>query len=367
MKTRITPWLSKDGQATYQVRYYNPGGTPVRPAITFTDIDDANTFADTVERFGHDAGQRWLAARGRRITAMTLTAWITRYLDSRTMSGTVSESFRGYLRADITPHPIGDMPMSAITREDIRGWVKWLIEERGNSGKTVRNKLSFLKTALNEAVDDGHIGANPALSVRVDRTPKKRIPRALTKSEYAAVRDAIGDHYRPFVDFLYHTGARINEVCALTPADIDRDTCRVRIRESFHRNRGTGRGHHLGVTKTESSVRTITVLPDVIDALTYKDSDDYVFTNTAGRPIQDGTFYRNVWCKRLDKAGITPRPAPHDLRHTHASRLIAAGMDPLSVSRRLGHSSVAITLRTYAHWFARDDDTTMSLLSKALD
>ena len=46
----------------------------------------------------------------------------------------------------------------------------------------------------------------------------------------------------------------------------------------------------------------------------------------------------------------------HSLRHTHASSLIAAGIDVLTISRRLGHASATITLNTYGHLFANTDD-----------
>ena len=46
----------------------------------------------------------------------------------------------------------------------------------------------------------------------------------------------------------------------------------------------------------------------------------------------------------------------HALRHTHASSLIAAGVDVLTISRRLGHGSPAITLGVYGHMFANTDD-----------
>jgi integrase len=45
----------------------------------------------------------------------------------------------------------------------------------------------------------------------------------------------------------------------------------------------------------------------------------------------------------------------HSLRHTHASTLIASGLDVLTISRRLGHGSAAITLGVYGHLFQPDD------------
>jgi integrase len=60
-----------------------------------------------------------------------------------------------------------------------------------------------------------------------------------------------------------------------------------------------------------------------------------------------------AWGKAMAKAGIDA--TLHSLRHTHASTLIASGLDVLTISRRLGHGSPAITLKVYGHLFKTDD------------
>ena len=61
-----------------------------------------------------------------------------------------------------------------------------------------------------------------------------------------------------------------------------------------------------------------------------------------------------------------PRVTFHALRHSHASALIASGLDVLTVTRRLGHSSPAVTLTTYAHLFSKTDLTAASAIEAAL-
>jgi integrase len=55
----------------------------------------------------------------------------------------------------------------------------------------------------------------------------------------------------------------------------------------------------------------------------------------------------------------------HSLRHTHASQLIASGLDVLTISRRLGHGSPAITLAVYGHLFANTDDRAAQVMEAA--
>ena len=56
----------------------------------------------------------------------------------------------------------------------------------------------------------------------------------------------------------------------------------------------------------------------------------------------------------------------HALRHSHASALIASGLDMLTVSRRLGHGSPVVTLNTYAHLFAKTDTASAAAIDRIL-
>jgi integrase len=86
----------------------------------------------------------------------------------------------------------------------------------------------------------------------------------------------------------------------------------------------------------------------------WKGPDDLVFTNGAGRPVD----YRKVGAAfrvavRRSEVRRDGRLSLHSLRHAYASLLIAEGLDVVFVSRQLGHANPNVTLRTYAHLFAR--------------
>jgi integrase len=66
-----------------------------------------------------------------------------------------------------------------------------------------------------------------------------------------------------------------------------------------------------------------------------------------------------------DRVGMKGVPL-HSLRHTHASRLIDAGVDVVTISKRLGHASPAITLKVYAHLFRKDDGKAAAAINAAL-
>ena len=77
------------------------------------------------------------------------------------------------------------------------------------------------------------------------------------------------------------------------------------------------------------------------------DDSDVVFAMPDGRPWNPDSISQAI--ARLVAASPLPRIRLHDLRHTHATHLLAAGVNPKIVSERLGHTSVAFTLDTYGH------------------
>ena len=84
--------------------------------------------------------------------------------------------------------------------------------------------------------------------------------------------------------------------------------------------------------------------------------DALVFCNPDGTPIRPNNL-SVMWNREIRRIKRVPPVTFHALRHTHASALIAAKLDVVSVSRRLGHSSPVITLKVYAHLFGDGADT----------
>lgn len=79
----------------------------------------------------------------------------------------------------------------------------------------------------------------------------------------------------------------------------------------------------------------------------YEDEHDFVFCRENGSPIWPRSFSRSF--ERHAKDAELPAIRFHDLRHTHATLALQAGVHPKVVSERLGHSGIGITLDTYSH------------------
>lgn len=91
--------------------------------------------------------------------------------------------------------------------------------------------------------------------------------------------------------------------------------------------------------------------------------DALVFQQPDASPLLPNTV-STLWRKAVHDLGL-PRVSLHALRHTHASQLIASGMDVLTISRRLGHGSPTITLGVYGHLFANTDDRAAQIMEAA--
>ena len=170
----------------------------------------------------------------------------------------------------------------------------------------------------------------------------------------ARVLDCAGS-YRPLFELLAFTGLRIGEALGLTWADVDFDAGLLFVHRQLSRYREHAK------LKTEAGRRQIVLAPAMVRLLRArwlaspgKGPDDFVFTNSVGRPLD----YRHVgeaFRVAVRRAGVRAdgRLSLHSLRHDYASLLIAEGLDVVFVSRQLGHGDPGVTLSVYAHLYAR--------------
>ncbi len=163
------------------------------------------------------------------------------------------------------------------------------------------------------------------------------------------------------------TGARRGEIAALTWADIDLDAKTMTIRRSLEQTRA--HGIRPKTPKTKAGVRTISLPAVAVDALRehrIKTLELRVALGAGALPADAPVFgsiegdwpnpenITDHWRRTVKALGL-PKVTFHALRHCHASALIAAGLDVITISRRLGHSKASITLDVYGHLFKNND------------
>jgi integrase len=186
-----------------------------------------------------------------------------------------------------------------------------------------------------------------------------------------------GNRLLPIAALAIGSGLRRGELCALRWGDVDLDAGRLRVSGSMEQTRA---GLRLKEPKTRRGRRGI-LLPEfavaalrdhlrrllerrLVLGLGRPGPADWVFTLEDGSPCPPD-YLNRLW-KRALAARKLPRIGLHGLRHSHASALIAAGVDPLTISRRLGHGTPAFTLATYGHLFEDTDAVAARAINSAL-
>lgn len=234
----------------------------------------------------------------------------------------------------------GEKRMTSITRLDVRAFVAAERKQRLKAN-TIDSHLSVLSAVFAFARDDlGIPVVMPRLkpSERPKPVDDQREHRVLSDPELACVLDACGDRDRLFFRALAETGARQSEMLGLAARRVGADE--ITFAEQLSRD-GT-----LAPLKTRQSRRTIEITRGLAAELRIAAGPERVFAHLTHRAIG------RAWARALERARIPgdPQPVIHDLRHTHASGLIADGWDPVEVADRLG-DTLATTLKVYAHEF----------------
>ncbi|WP_172193265.1 tyrosine-type recombinase/integrase [Actinomyces faecalis] len=357
----------KDGSCRYQVRLSTyPGGPRVQES--FPTAAAAESFCDLVTSLGAPAALAALDAADAATAVPTLRAWFATYLQqvaSYATPGTVD----GYRRvfARYLDRPLGSLLLTQVERSTVVAWVASMRASRAPrrkgaepaplSCKTIREAQRLLSQVLKAAVEEGLLRTNPARGVKVpDDDVKGERTTFLTRDELGVLIEAVDPYWRPLVSFLAGTGTRFGEATAVQVRDLDlgASPATVRICRAWKKGDGPG-GVYLGGTKG-ATTRTVALPANLARALAVavdgKASTDLVFTTREGGRVQSQHFSTRVWhpaLRRAAEAGLTKAPRVHDLRHTHASLLLGAGVPIIAVQRRLGHKSITTTVDTYGH------------------
>lgn len=204
---------------------------------------------------------------------------------------------------------------------------KSLKEPRLVSPSTINRELACLKTLFNKAVEWEKLDVNPAAKIKKFREPNA-MERILTIAESKRLLDESSDELRPVLIVALNTGMRKNEILSLRWKDVD-------FVKGFI---------HVADSKSGRS-RDIPMNAVVFDLLRqFPPRIKFVFENSLGTCIRDVKTAFHGGCRRAEIHGVRF----HDLRHTAASRMVERGIDLVTVSKILGHSSIQMTMR-YAH------------------
>lgn len=325
----------------------------------------------------HAEAREWLramsAANIGQHAKRPLADWLDSWLDS--LEGNLQPAtvlwYRSRVNRRIRDH-LGSIQLANLKPRDVQRWSNEMVEE-GLSARERHGALKTLRAALKVAVEQGEIPTNPAKQgVRLPKLKARTYQTWSREQVLEFLRASEGTEYEAFWWLAVDTGCRPSELFGLHWPEVDLTSGSVMIRQSLENL--NGRPARLKEPKTPHSIRLLPITPQTIAKLEAHRQRE----SARGRNTVSGQVFCNThggWMRVNETrlalravttlAGIDPIPV-RDLRHTCATLLLLAGVPITIVSKRLGHSDIAITLKHYAAYLPQMQEIATAKMAEIL-
>ena len=275
-----------------------------------------------------------------------------------------TRNYEGWLRRYVLP-ALGDRRLGDVRRADVQDLVDGLIGQ-GLQGSTVRNALDPLRRIYDRALKRDLVAIDPTDGIDWPATSRKR-ERVASPDEARTLIEALPEADRALWATAMYAGLRAGELRALRVSAVDLDRNVIQVVAGWDDVEGEI------ATKTQSGRRLVPIITELRPMLLEHlmatgrrgTPDALVFGRTDAEP-----FLRSTPRSRARKAWQAAKLDPitmHKCRHTYASTMVAAGVDPGEVMRRMGHSTVAMTLDRYTHALRGSEADTAAKVQAFLD
>jgi integrase len=338
-------------RAPYEVPYLDSSGKR-RWEVVYGSLDDAEA---------KRAELRLRRRRGERIqpTRQTFEEYAREWLERQDVRPRTREIYTWALEQHLIPR-LGRRRLDQISCDDLAALIA-AMRRQGLKGWTITSALRPLSIILAQAARRGRIPVNPLTQLERRERPRhddQRPKRILSLEEMQALlAHADSEQYRCLLELVLAAGLRIGEALGLALCDLDRKHSLIRVECQL------GRDGQRTPLKTEESRRAIDIPPQLMRRLLALVEERgqlfnpgalvFASRNETGlvRKVAREALKRAVKAAKL----AAPEPTLHDLRHSHASMLIALDVSVVDVQCRLGHRKPDTTLRIYAHqWKERE-------------
>ena len=294
----------------------------------------------------------------------------TGWLPSKHVEASTLAAYRSYLDKHFIP-AFGKRPMGKILPSEIQRWVT-AATENGLSAASVGKYHTMLHSVFERALRDRVVTFNPCEHTELPKRVKKTA-RTLTPAEYDAVLAALPTQHRLMIETAINTGLRWGELIALKPRHFDLRAGKLTVQETIVEvslsNSPTGQRMLTKPYPKDNAPRTLGLPAELLDQLAAWISqrglgpDDLLFATRDGTPISRNTFRTRIWRPAVAASGVDFNVRVHDLRHAHASWLLAGGSDIKSVMDRMGHAQITTTQK-YLHALPDADAKNLDALSR---
>lgn len=295
----------------------------------------------------------------------TVRDYFTRWLahEKANVSPKTHQRYEELLLKNVAP-VIGSLTLNKLSSARIDGcWQKLLESGRrdgkgGLSPRTVHYCRRVMLTAMDQALKWNLLKKNPVALTRPPKVERETM-EAYTASQTAVLLDELKDT-RIYIPALLAAlcGLRRGEILALRWRDVDLTNGLLSIKESAeevgkevrYKETKSGKARAVALSSTvkeELNRHRVGQAEEQLKLGMRPDDNSFVVAQIDGRPLKP-TSLTHEWTRLVAKTSL-PRIRFHDLRHSHATQLLAAGVHPKIASERLGHSTIGITLDLYSH------------------
>jgi integrase len=301
---------------------------------------------------------------------------------SKAISAKTAERYGQLIDNQIVPY-LGALTVQKLKAIDIETWHNTLSSTGRKDGKGLSNRSighahRVLSKALKEASKFDLVGKNVATAQQPPTPEEEEVVIVAQERIKELLAKLTGRTMYPKAITALFTGARRSELLAMRYRYLDLDRKTWEICESLEQTKK--HGIRAKKPKTKAGRRHVTLPDIVVDALREHrraqlelrmriglgkpGPDDFVFAEIDGSPRAPNAF-SSEWAVCAAEIGM-PDVVFHALRHTHASQLIDAGVDIVTISKRMGHANPNITLKVYAHLFRNKDGKAADAINAAL-
>ena len=281
------------------------------------------------------------------------------------VKGTTLVNYKETYRSAIKPH-LGHVRLKDLDYRRINALYD-AMAERGLT-RTISLTSFLLRSALEDATRKGLVPVNQA-KLAASRPQKKKEARFMNQQEIKRFMEAAAGHrLEDALILAINTGLRPGEWLGIPWDAVNWKDKKLTVAQALIEKNGRV---WLDDVKTDAGRRIISLPEAAIEALKrqrkrqaeeqlafgegWRNEHNLAFTDTKGGLLRRSNVTRRLFkpvCEAAGLSGVTP----HTLRHTHASILIFQGVDPKTISARLGHTDVAFTLQVYGHLFPGQDE-----------
>lgn len=299
---------------------------------------------------------------------MPLSDWLSYYLKTYRLPH-LAETTRRRMLCEvrgISRLPFARLRLSALSETTMQEGLNSLLDKP----TTCRAYGKLLRAAIKKAVEVGAMAKDISHGVKTPRQKRKAIAY-ITESQLMEILDNCPDLTTAMILRLgFYSGLRPEELCALTWADVDERRGEINVNKAFT-CAGSVRIHK--ATKTQSSNRLVSIpaalcadlrryriaQKERLFALGKRNDGDFVFLDR--RNNQMAVYVLACRFRTLSRrTGI--KLTPRALRHSHATDLFAKGVNAKDIQKRLGHSSIMITMDIYTQFIEERDSEIAALL-----